>query len=439
MAIDDDEPKSTPGEELSKEYYLGSSDAPGNIITPIKLRGSKNYDEWAASVRRALISKRKFGFVEGKIKEPTDPDRLADWIAVHSMLISWISHTLDESLRSTVGDFDDAGVMWLYLKTRFCVVSGTRLCQLKKKLWNCKQQPNDPVPTYYGSLSTLWKEYIAYARVPRCSCGACKCDIAGQINHIRAEDYLHYFLIGLDTPYKAIRAQLLARSPLPSVEDAYLNVCNTEYLREEQSHDRREPVVAFKIEARSRTRDDNNDKFCNHCNKGGHDEDGCFQLIGYPEWWPGDRRGGRGSSRPGNKGGRMSGGRSSSVGGSNNGGGMNAGASNHCTSDLSLLMNIQTIPDCPVGLPDGQTAYTNQSGSVKLEGGLVLDNVLFVPRLNCNLISVTQLSDESNCVVQFTNKICVMQDRSTRTMIGLGVRKDGLYFFRGIPLVKLCS
>lgn len=88
MTTDDKEPKSKSGDELPKAYYPGSSDAPGNIIMPIKLRGSKSYDEWAASVRLALMSKRKFGFVEGKIKEPMDPDRLADWIVVHSMLVS---------------------------------------------------------------------------------------------------------------------------------------------------------------------------------------------------------------------------------------------------------------------------------------------------------------------------------------------------------------
>lgn len=125
---DDDESKSKPGDELTKAYYLGSSNGPGNLITPIKLRGSKNYDEWETSEPRALISKRKFGFIDGKITEPTDPDILTDWIDVHSMLVSWISHTLEESLRSTVGDFDDAGVMRTYLKKRFCVVSGTRIC-----------------------------------------------------------------------------------------------------------------------------------------------------------------------------------------------------------------------------------------------------------------------------------------------------------------------
>lgn len=62
---------------------------------------------------------------------------------------------------------------------------------------------------------------------------------------------------------------------------------------------------------------------------------------------------------------------------------------------------------------------------------LKLSNVLYVPKLSCNLISVTQLIDETNCVVQFSNSLCVMQDRTSRMLIGLGERIDGLYYFRG--------
>ncbi|KAF9611603.1 hypothetical protein IFM89_033607 [Coptis chinensis] len=46
---------------------------------------------------------------------------------------------------------------------------------------------------------------------------------------------------------------------------------------------------------------DPTDKFCNNCNREGHDESSCFQLHGFPEWW-GDRP--RGSKGPGRGGGR---------------------------------------------------------------------------------------------------------------------------------------
>jgi len=69
---------------------------------------------------------------------------------------------------------------------------------------------------------------------------------------------------------------------------------------------------------------------------------------------------------------------------------------------------------------------------VILEGGLILTNVLYVPKLKCNLISVPQITDEGNCVIQFTDKLCMMQDRISRTLIGVSERKDGQYWYRGV-------
>ena len=46
-----------------------------------------------------------------------------------------------------------------------------------------------------------------------------------------------------------------------------------------------------------------------------------------------------------------------------------------------------------------------------LDGGLKLTNVLYVPKLNCNLIFVSQMMDELKCVVQ---------DHISRTLIGAG-------------------
>ncbi|XP_056693978.1 uncharacterized protein [Spinacia oleracea] len=317
MAKDDD--VSTPSkDELAKDYYLGSSDAPGNLITPIKLRGAKNYDEWSTSVRRALISKRKFGFIDGKIKEPTtDPDKLADWIAIHSMLVSWIKNTVEESLRSTVGDFDDASVLWLHLKKRFCVVSGTRVCQLKSTLGACKQGGNESIDEYYGRLSIILNDLVNYARVPKCVCGCCKCGISTQVAEIREEDHLHHFLIGLDKPYEAIRAQLLAQTPLPTVDEAYQSVINTENLRVEEEQRHGGGIMAFKTEIRSNSNyRDNNDRFCTHCNKSGHETETCYQLVGFPEWWDDRRKGGRSAGRGNGRGGRGGRGRAGSSGSS---------------------------------------------------------------------------------------------------------------------------
>lgn len=159
----EDEETPTETTSIEKAFYLGSSDGPGNIITPVKLKGNENYDEWARLVKRALMSKRKFGFIDGRIVEPpeTEPEKLEDWIAVSSMLVSWITNTLDPTIRSTVEDYDDAKALWDHLKSRYCVVNGTRICQIKSALGSCTQHPSESISEYFGRVSKIWKALAA--------------------------------------------------------------------------------------------------------------------------------------------------------------------------------------------------------------------------------------------------------------------------------------
>ncbi|XP_021713765.1 uncharacterized protein LOC110681914 [Chenopodium quinoa] len=115
---------------------------------------------------------------------------------------------------------------------------------------------------------------------------------------------------------------------------------------------------------------------------------------------------------------------------------IDTGASNHVTCNLKFLSNVVEITSCPIGLPDGKKAHSTKQGQVRLAHGLTLQNVLYVPQLNCNLISITQLTDDTKCVVQFTNNLCVIQDPNRRTLIGAGERRDGLYYFCDVPKVR---
>ncbi|XP_021859862.2 uncharacterized protein [Spinacia oleracea] len=242
------------GDEVDLDYYLGSSDGPGVVITPVRLRGTANYDEWAKAVRRSMISKFKFGFLDGSIKEPTtDTTKMKHWIAVNSMLVSWITYTIEENLRSTTEDFDIASELWDHLRKRYCIVSGTGVCHLKMALSDCKQSVNESVTDFFGRLSTVWKAYVQYAEIPRCTCAGCSCNIARQVGEIRDEEHLRYFLIGFENHYEAIRAQLLAQFPLPYVDEAYQTVINTENMRVKGGKGK-ESVMAFKVEAKSGTK-----------------------------------------------------------------------------------------------------------------------------------------------------------------------------------------
>lgn len=72
-----------------------------------------------------------------------------------------------------------------------------------------------------------------------------------------------------------------------------------------------------------------------------------------------------------------------------------------------------------------------KEGIVRLTDTIVLQHILFVPTLQCNLILVSQLSDDIRCSVHFTSNLCAIQDHRLREVIGMGERRDGLYYLRG--------
>jgi len=213
----------------------------------------------------------------------------------------------------------------------------------------------------------------------------------------------------------------------------------------------------------SMTRTDEQEKgICSHCHKSGHGEDNCFALMRYPEWWGdrprGDERrevgrgrrhsGGRGEGR-GHRGTHHANAALTTIGSSSatiaaEGEGLSfpglsdeqwaklkvilgepkeisdkmtgklknlygtvtgsvwildTGASNHMTGSIEELNDLKIIDQCPVGLPDESSALAVKEGTTVLDGDLCLENVLYVPGLTCNLISVSQLIDQYDCFV----------------------------------------
>ena len=92
------------------------NDNPGNIITQVQLKG-ENYDEWVRVMRTALRAKKKYGFVDGSIKQPGDDSpELEDWWNVNSMLVSRVFNTIEPALRSTISYMENLKDLWKDIK-----------------------------------------------------------------------------------------------------------------------------------------------------------------------------------------------------------------------------------------------------------------------------------------------------------------------------------
>ena len=62
--------------------------------------------------------------------------------------------------------------------------------------------------------------------------------------------------------------------------------------------------------------------------------------------------------------------------------------------------------------------------------------MLYVPDFNCTLISVSKLLKQTGCIAIFTDTLCVLQDCFTRTLIGAGEEREGVYYFTGVTVAR---
>ena len=182
--------------------------------------------------------------------------------------------------------------MWENIRKRYSIPNIPRIHKLKAEIASCKQGNMDVVD-FLSKLMSLWNELSNYVRIPECKCGA-----AEKILQLTEHDKVHQFLMGLDDEaFSTVRSQILALDKLPTIDKVFNMV------QQEEAHKKgmltrdgaatvRDVAGVFAVN-HNRTTHRNGDKpTCRHCGKYGHDENGCFELIGYPLGW--SSRGGRG-------------------------------------------------------------------------------------------------------------------------------------------------
>ena len=85
---------------------------------------------------------------------------------------------------------------------------------------------------------------------------------------------------------------------------------------------------------------------------------------------------------------------------------LDTGASHHMTGNSDLLTDIEMIPPCSISFADGNRTFAVKMGTFSLSDKIKLQRVLFVPDMNCTLVSVAKLLKQANCFAHFTDTIC---------------------------------
>lgn len=482
--------------DASSPYFLHSSEQPNQFLVDAVLNRD-NYPSWRRSITRALNAKNKLGFVLGTIKRPTtDTAAALLWDRCCDMIMSWLLHSIDRSLTGSLLYCATPNDLWVELETRFQQSNRTKIFRLKRELSNLNQE-HQSITTYYGKLKELWDELASLQPTTPCTCGA-----AQTLSEVHDSDKVYQFLMGLNDSYQQLRSQILATDPLPSIGRCYAILHQEEAQRLVQLPTVRPEISALLARSLPSQQAPTHPRrvwpagtsLCEACGKPGHPRAKCFELIGYPEWWPskGKRRGhdslppavhqvsaepAPSTSAPptvscavpgltaeqytqlmellkptslASAGESPSPARFPPVSLSNfspispnsptNPSPCNwvldSGATHHITS--SPLDNLYSTT-CPtfVSLPTGAHTPISSIGNFSLSPHLTLSNVLSVPDFKFNLLSVSQLTKTLNCVVSFFPTFCTFQDLTTKMLIGVGEERNGLYYFKHSPVTSL--
>lgn len=482
----------------------------------IQLVGVSNYAVWGATVRTNLRTAKLWGYVDGSIlsqdkgivvTETTSVDKstsslsyaaavgttskdkgtlvssLQTWADIDEIVMGYIFRSVDPSIRLDLLEFTTSRAQWTYLSKRYVQSSGAREYQLRSELDSLRQGELS-IQDFFSCLRRIWSELDAMHATGRIS--TCSCSIQ------RDRQYLYYFLMRLRPEFEALRAQLLHRSPLPSLDDALTELIAEETRLRALSSATISPESVFTASLhvprpqppatgssrhlplfetptnRALSKDTSTDLSqieCRYCHRRGHVKANCPALH---------RRRSR-QARPiaataesaslsetttapsatpdmaqlssqvqqlqqllQTAGFLSEPSAMSASTGTDSTWILDSGASHHMTSCGSLLVDCSPVPsDLQIRTADGTSLSVSQCGSITpssdSSGRLTLSPVLHVPKLSMNLISISRLAD-SGYTISFTSSSCFVQDPHTGRRIGTGRRMGNLYRLESLHL-----
>ncbi|GAB4845269.1 hypothetical protein Ancab_040124 [Ancistrocladus abbreviatus] len=275
-----------PEDHPSSPYHLHPNENPALVLVPSLLTGP-NFHTWSRSMKMALLSKNKQGFVDGSINAPSASDPMYGvWQRCNTMVLSWITRALSPSIAQSILWIDKAVEVWKDLEERFSQSDAMRISELQEELHTFKQGCQT-VTEYYTALKIVWDELNTLRPVPLCSCEPrCSCAVSSIIKKYFQEDFAIRFLKGLNENYATVRLQLMLMDVIPPINKVFSLVAQQERqiapaVECMQNPDRTIAVV------QSGTRVTTNSKsskkpVCSHCNIPGHTVEQCYKKHGYP-------------------------------------------------------------------------------------------------------------------------------------------------------------
>lgn len=109
---------------------------------------------------------------------------------------------------------------------------------------------------------------------------------------------------------------------------------------------------------------------------------------------------------------------------------IDSGATDHITGCANFFCSYKPSPrNLKIKIADGSFATIAGIGTVNISPFISLKDDFYVPKLSCNLLSVSKITRDLNCTVVFSHSHCIFQDMILGMRIGSAKEHNGLYYF----------
>ena len=382
---------------------------------------STNYSTWKIQCKMALIKEGLWNIVNGTETEPEgNSERKAKFAARRDKALATIVLAMEPSLLYLVGpDPTDPVVVWRALADQFQRKTWANKLELKRKLFSLRLAEGGSVQQHIKFMSEICDELSAIGET------------------ISEEDRVVYLLASLPESYSVLVTALEANTDVPSLAIVREKLLHEETKMKGKPSQEEALAVSFKKKWR-----------CHFCNKPGHFKKDCEELAKL-----------KGQAKPVQVKKKTKMGAfkvtvtqdddstdSESTGlvvqhalaseyNARDRWILDSGATCHMCNQETLFSGYQALQNpLNVVLGDGRSLQATGQGSVvlkmKLPNGKIkactLQDVLLVPNLAYNLLSVTSASKKGK-VTTFSKMKCEIRDNKSN-LLAVGHREGSLYY-----------